>query len=325
MVFRFVFPGSQAKYRLKCHIWDFEDPTLRRNSNFVWVPVNPVHSIQTALCLSEIAKCSSTPLRYYTMWAVIFRDFEYLSKRCNGAPWTSIKTMQQLTELYHNISTVIICATYRRLKLPPRTVHLLLKKWRFFLPYKLQNIQALNERKKWAQIEFAKPSSHRWRAPNSTCQILFFLMNVSFASGGGQQAKHMHLECWASGWAQGSDFGRSSCFAMESNIKRTFHRPFFSGKKNDTGKSSGRITLSYAFPHFTLLLEDYIFHPNYTPPEYSNWVRTYLNNNRPENWLGRGGPAAYSASLPIWPLVMPFRWVAWSQRDMLHTMSLQKC
>ena len=47
--------------------------------------------------------------------------------------------------------------------------------------------------------------------------------------------------------------------------------------------------IHYALPRFTALRDDHIFHQEGAPAHYSHRVRRYLDNNRPENWSGRGG------------------------------------
>lgn len=54
--------------------------------------------------------------------------------------------------------------------------------------------------------------------------------------------------------------------------------------------------IHYAFPKLRSLTED--FQHNGALPHFSNQVITYLNSERSENWIGRGG-------LVCWPLCSP--------------------
>ena len=56
--------------------------------------------------------------------------------------------------------------------------------------------------------------------------------------------------------------------------------------------------IHYAFPRFTSLGDDYIFHQDGATVHYSYRVRRYLDNKSPENWVGRGGPVEWPALSP---------------------------
>ena len=56
--------------------------------------------------------------------------------------------------------------------------------------------------------------------------------------------------------------------------------------------------IHYAFPRFASLRDDKIFHLDGAPAPYSRRVTRYLENKRPENWIGEGGPFERPARSP---------------------------
>ena len=56
--------------------------------------------------------------------------------------------------------------------------------------------------------------------------------------------------------------------------------------------------IQYALPHLSSIRADYIFHQDGAPAHYSSDVRTYLDNNRPGNWIRREGPVEWPPRSP---------------------------
>ena len=74
--------------------------------------------------------------------------------------------------------------------------------------------------------------------------------------------------------------------------------PYFFNNQNVRGDTYRNMLIQYAFPKFAALRSDYIFQQDGAPPHYSNVVRAYLNNKRPNNWIGRGGPVSWPPYSP---------------------------
>ena len=73
---------------------------------------------------------------------------------------------------------------------------------------------------------------------------------------------------------------------------------YFFEDENVNGEKYRNMLIHYAFTSFASLKGDYIFHQYGAPRHYSTRVRTYLNHNRPNNWIGRGGPVERSPRSP---------------------------
>lgn len=73
----------------------------------------------------------------------------------NGRPETSEDTIKQGMELFHNDSSLSICAPSSRLQLSLTKEHRTFAKMTLFVSLKLQDLQALNERDTQKLLEFA--------------------------------------------------------------------------------------------------------------------------------------------------------------------------
>ena len=74
--------------------------------------------------------------------------------------------------------------------------------------------------------------------------------------------------------------------------------PYFFESGTGNGSTYRNMLIQYAFPNFARLREDYIFMQDSTSPHYAIPVQNYLNNKRPNNWIGRGGPVNWPARSP---------------------------
>ena len=64
--------------------------------------------------------------------------------------------------------------------------------------------------------------------------------------------------------------------------------PYFFQDQNVNGENYRKMLIEYAFPRLASIRTDFIFHSDGAPAPYSSRVRTYLDNKRPGNWIGRG-------------------------------------
>ena len=71
--------------------------------------------------------------------------------------------------------------------------------------------------------------------------------------------------------------------------------PYFFEDENVNGENYRNMLIHYASTRFASLKGENILHQDGALPHYSNRVRTYLNNKRSSNWIGRGDPVE-------WPL-----------------------
>ena len=81
-------------------------------------------------------------------------------------------------------------------------------------------------------------------------------------------------------------------------IQSKDNRAFFFDKGSVTGANYRNMLIRYTFPRFLALREDNIFIQNSASPHYWIPVRNYLDRNRPNSWIGRGGPASWPARSP---------------------------
>ena len=80
--------------------------------------------------------------------------------------------------------------------------------------------------------------------------------------------------------------------------KERLIEPYIFEDEKVNGENYRSMPIHCAFPCFASFRGDDIFHQYGAPPHYSTRVRTCLNNERPNNWIGRGG-------LVKWPLFCP--------------------
>lgn len=108
-------------------------------------------------------------------------------------------------------------------------------------------------------------------------------------------------------------------YDMVCFIELTCHRPSFFKKDSVTIESYWNMLTMYLFALCRLLLEDYILHQDDALRHYTDQIAIYLNNKHPNNWIGSGGPIAWLAGSPIWPLAIPFCQVLSNQRFILYS------
>lgn len=75
-------------------------------------------------------------------------------------------------------------------------------------------------------------------------------------------------------------------------------RPYLFENENVTGESCQNMLVYGAFPPFRWPQEDYIFQQAGAPPHYSHQATNHLNNKRPSNLTGKGGPLGWPARSP---------------------------
>ena len=85
--------------------------------------------------------------------------------------------------------------------------------------------------------------------------------------------------------------------------------PYFFGDCNVNGEKYRNMLIHYEFPRFATLRQGYIFQRDGAPTHYSSRVRNYLDNKRPNNWIGRGGPVDWHARPPDFLPPDLFLWV----------------
>ena len=68
--------------------------------------------------------------------------------------------------------------------------------------------------------------------------------------------------------------------------------------RNVNGENYQNMLIHYAFRQFGSLREDYIFHQYGIPALNFSSREKYLDNKRPENWIGRGGHVEWPARSP---------------------------
>ena len=74
--------------------------------------------------------------------------------------------------------------------------------------------------------------------------------------------------------------------------------PYFFEDGNADGEKNRNMLINYAFPRFATLRQDYIFQQYGAPAHYSSRVRNYFDNERPNIWIGRGGPVYWPPRSP---------------------------
>ena len=73
--------------------------------------------------------------------------------------------------------------------------------------------------------------------------------------------------------------------------------PYFFVESNVDGEKYRKMPIHYAFPRFENLRQDYIVEQDGAPAHYSSCVRNYLDNRRPNNWMGRSGAVDWASSI----------------------------
>lgn len=233
-------------------------------------------------------------------WNRLFTEHGSLAhRRGNGRPRISEARIEEVRLLFQEQPQTSLRSAADSLSMPVTSVHRVLHKCLFLYPYRLQNLHALLEADKEKRLEFAQHCQNHPTGYSEYLSKIVFSDECIFRLNG--HVNKQNVRIWGTERPnEGNEVYQHSPSVMAwcAIAKTKVIGPYFFENGNVTGESYRNMLIHYAFPRFASLPDDYIFHQDGAPPHYSNRVRAYLDNKRPDNWIGRGGPVAWPPRSP---------------------------
>ena len=217
----------------------------------------------------------------------------------NGRPRTSQETVDKIQELFRKNPKLSLRAASASLNVPTTTLHRILHESLFLFPYKLQNLQHLHESDKTKRLEFVQHCQRRPEGYSEYLSKIVFSDECLFRISGSVNKQNVRI--WGTERPTENNpviMHSPSLMVWCAMSKERIIGPYFFENENVSGESYRNMLIHYAFPRLNNLRDDYIFQQDGAPAHYSNRVKAYLNNKRPNNWIGRGGPVAWPPRSP---------------------------
>lgn len=233
-------------------------------------------------------------------WEASFRERGTLAHRGgNGRPRYTEETTRQVRELFEREPSTSVRVAATALNLSRSTVQRILRKALSLYPYKLQTLQNLQVGDAQKRLDFAEHVRSQPEGAEGYLAKIVFSDECIFRLNGFVNKQNVRI--W--GDERPNDVNEHTLHSPSVMVwcaisKDRVIGPYFFENGTVTGELYKNMLSQYAFPRFSRLRPDYIFMQDGAPPHYSNRVRAYLNNKRPGNWIGRGGPVSWPPRSP---------------------------
>ena len=158
-------------------------------------------------------------------------------------------------------------------------------------PYKMQNLHEITNTDKRKRVIFVCVIANaNMRVCLSTYQRLFFSDECIFRLNGSRNTQNVRFLGTEAPVEGRTTFSLSPSIMVRCRIpKEKAIVPCFFRDQNVSGENYRNMWIQYAFPYLAWMRADYIFLQDGAPAHYSSRVKTYLDNKRPGNWIGRRG------------------------------------
>lgn len=208
----------------------------------------------------------------------------------SGRPAVSEDVVERVRDTYLRSPKKSTRRCSRELQLPQRTVCKILRKRLRFTPYKLQLVPKLYPQDQKTRFEFCTSFQESMENDPDLLSKIIFSDEATFHLSG--KVNRHNVRIWGTQNPHATlEFERNSpkvnvfCAVTE----RAVYGPFFFEGLTVTGQIYLEMLQNWLLPRLAAEGDDYIFQQDGAPPHWSVNVRTFLNTNLPNRWIGRAG------------------------------------
>uniref|UniRef100_A0A1B6F3H6 Uncharacterized protein n=1 Tax=Cuerna arida TaxID=1464854 RepID=A0A1B6F3H6_9HEMI len=220
-------------------------------------------------------------------------------KKSTGRPSVSNEVVEQVRESFMRSPQKSTVKCSRELGVPQPTVWKILRKRLKFKPYKLQLLQALKENDKVKRLNFCESMQGLMKDEDFVKHFVFSDEATFHLCG---KVNRQNVRIWGSEnqhvyivWVRDSPKVNVFCAITYNNV----YGPFFFMEQTINGMIFLDVMTEWLLPQLEQDLPNFILQLDGAPPHYHLEVRTELNNQLPQRWIGRAGPN--DDALLTWP------------------------
>lgn len=178
----------------------------------------------------------------------------------------------------------------RELQVPQSTVSKILHKCLRFTPYKLQLVQKLYLQDNEMRFEFCSNLQALMENYTDLMSKIIFSDEATFHLSG--EVNRYNVRIWGTQNPHatlGLNVTPQKLMCFCAVTEQSVYGPFFFEGPSITGQTYLEMLTNWLIPRLAAEGGDYIFQQDGAPPHWSLAVRTFLNANLPNRWIGRAG------------------------------------
>lgn len=238
-------------------------------------------------------------------WVTQFKETGCLCKgKSPGRPRVSEEQVEKIHDAFEGSPRKSTRRASRELAIPQTTVWRVLKRRLHMKPYKLSLVQALTNNDKEMRRTFCESMLEMVEDDETLFSRLVFSDEATFHLCG--TVNRHNVRIWGTNHPHETiehqrDSPKVNVFCAVSQNK--VYGPFFFEGNTVTGQTYLEMLQNWLFASLQADSNDFVFQQDGAPPHWHLGVRTYLNENVPQRWIGRRG--AKDLALCAWPARSP--------------------